>query len=238
MSVDVKDALLLYQKREALTEGDRAHISRWIAAAKNPVWQRIICEIELAGELPPLIGGTFGFVVSKALRARNFAETAKFESKQLEKRRRQQTLARQQELLTFASEIDSIVTKLHESGFLAPQPPGTRQVAFINTCAFLRDRAQLLRDRAAKIHDDRSSGFDGNDAIRVVVSRQGGRKGRQTREIGVFVKMMANCMCKLIGAPRYGFVASLANVAFRNANLDAEEVRQNCRRAQVHSGAK
>jgi hypothetical protein len=96
--------------------------------------------------------------------------------------------------------------------------------------AELEERAKRLRNRAAaeayqEIHD--------GEFIAVTVSRQRRRNGKQTREIGLFVRIMVNVMHKLVGKPRYDFVAKLANVAFRNADLGAEEVRQNCRRART-----
>jgi hypothetical protein len=87
MSLDIKASLLSYRAKNGLSESDKGHIKRWLAAAKDVVWQRIVDEIDAAGELAPIQGGAFHFVIRRALRARRDAETAVFESKKIKKRK-------------------------------------------------------------------------------------------------------------------------------------------------------
>jgi hypothetical protein len=87
MAVDVKAALLSYRQEPSLTNGDRAHIDRWLAVAKAPVWQKIVADIETTLELPPMVGDAFGLVIARTLRIRKFAETAEYESAAIKKRK-------------------------------------------------------------------------------------------------------------------------------------------------------
>jgi hypothetical protein len=73
MAVDVKAALLSYQQKPSLTEDDRAHIKRWLAVATDPVWQKIVDDIDANGELFPIVEGTVGFLISRALSNRREA---------------------------------------------------------------------------------------------------------------------------------------------------------------------
>jgi hypothetical protein len=78
------------------------------------------------------------------------------------------------------------------------------------------------------------SNYDG-DFIPVIVSRQRGGRGKRphSRELGVFMKEMVNFMHRRCGNPRYDFVAKLSNVAFLDADVGAEDVRQSCRRRRT-----
>ena len=52
--------------------------------------------------------------------------------------------------------------------------------------------------------------------IPVRVSRQSGGKGKrnQSRNLGVFMRQMVNCMYQCCGKPRYDAVATMTNIAF------------------------
>src|SRR5690349_15658055 len=98
MFVDVKATLLSIQTRPSLTKEDRAHIKRWLAVASDPIWQKIGTELEL--ELPPLIDGVLGFVISRALSARAYAEKAEYETAEIRRQQEQKSLERRNEFLS------------------------------------------------------------------------------------------------------------------------------------------
>jgi hypothetical protein len=238
MSLDVKAALLSYRKKNALSESDKAHIDRWLAAANDVVWQKIVNEINAFGNPPAFQGGTIQLVIGSSLRARQRAETAEFESKQIQKYKQLRSDARRQKLLHAASNIEAVIALLHDRElFLFPPSPSGEskfEKQRRETCAWLEDRALQLK-RQAQLSASRGLTDIGGleEFVTEVVSRQRDKRGRRTREMGLFMKIMVNFMYRWVGEPRYEFVAKLVNVAFRNANLGAEEVRQNCRRART-----
>ena len=63
------------------------------------------------------------------------------------------------------------------------------------------------------------------------VSRQSGgkRKRNQSREVGVFMREMVNCMDEWCEEPRHDVVATMTNIAFPDADVVAEDVRSACR---------
>ena len=97
MSVDVKAALLSIQTWPSLTKEDHAHIKRWLAAASDPIWQKIVTEFEASGELPRFKDGLFAFVIDRALRARRYAENAEYETAERRMQRERQRLEHRQE---------------------------------------------------------------------------------------------------------------------------------------------
>lgn len=113
MALDVKAELRSYQKRPSLTQNDRAHLSRWLVVANDPVWQKILMEIQAQDELPPFVdGGPFLFVVASALRARRYAEAARYETVEMKKQKERKAQERREGLLSFASAIEEVVQRL------------------------------------------------------------------------------------------------------------------------------
>src|ERR1700687_1045978 len=102
MAVDVKGALLFYQRRPSLTEDDRAHIVRWLAVASDPVWQKIYTDYEASGEIPNIQGGLFCFVIGNALRYRAYAEKAQYETAKVRRERERKREELREKLLSFA----------------------------------------------------------------------------------------------------------------------------------------
>jgi hypothetical protein len=82
----VKAALLYYEQRPSLSRDDQAHIRRWLSVAEDPVWAKIIRDLE-ASELPPIHGGLFSLIVSRSLRARQRADTCRYETARMKKQR-------------------------------------------------------------------------------------------------------------------------------------------------------
>jgi hypothetical protein len=114
MAVDVKDALLFYQRNPSLTEDDRAHIVRWLAVARDPIWQKIYAEFEANDEIPNIQGGLFCFVIGIALRYRAYAEKAKYETAKVRRRREQKREELCEKLLSLASDVEDVVERLRD----------------------------------------------------------------------------------------------------------------------------
>jgi hypothetical protein len=86
-----------------------------------------------------------------------------------------------------------------------------------------------LRREAQRLIKESEIPLDPN--FDIGVSRQSGGKGkrRASREIGVFVRTMVGSMQEHCSRPWYDAVASLANCAFPDDDLVAEDVRSLCR---------
>jgi len=229
MEVDVKEALLWCRQHPSLTEDDRAHIDRWMAEARDPVWQKIVAAIETADRLPPIQGGFFCFVVFSSLRCRRYAEEAVYETKAMKKERELEAQKRREGRLALASDIEDIVRRVraHRRKWEAPPISATwRETEAQQALAWLEQQSRIIR-RSAESSSDFSDNF-----VPETVSRQTGgvEKRPHSRQLGVFMKKMVNCMHQSTGNPRYEFVAKLTNVAFPNADFGAAEVRQRCRR--------
>jgi hypothetical protein len=99
------------------------------------------------------------------------------------------------------------------------------QIKRESSLEWLEREAERLRERAETWHENKGS----MEPIRV--SRQSGGKGKRdrSREIHYFVRSMVNIMDLCCGKPRHHAVAALTNIAFRRAEIDAEDVRSFCR---------
>jgi hypothetical protein len=106
---DFKAALRSYRKKPSLTDDDRAQIDRWITVASDRIWQKIVDAIDDARELPPMIDGTSGFLISRALRYRRIAQEAKFENEEMRRQRARQEEERIRALLSLASAIEQVI---------------------------------------------------------------------------------------------------------------------------------
>jgi hypothetical protein len=228
MTIDVKAALLSYRENPSLTDDDRAHIDRWTIVASDRMWQKIVDEFDDAGELPPMIDGTFGFLISRALLFRRIAEKAKYETTEMLRQHARREEERIRALLSLASAIEYVIDQWPRLSMHPPDPdsssrydPKTQQAL-----EWLEQETQWIRRLATPHNLNPRFGM-----VPVVVSRQDGGRGKRARSraIGVFMKKMVNEMHNWCGKPRYAFVAALTNVAFDGADLGAEEVRQSCR---------
>jgi hypothetical protein len=230
MSVDLKAALLSIQTRPSLTKEDRAHIKRWLAVASDPIWQKIITEFEASGELPNFKDGLPGFVVDRALRYRRYAENAEYETAEIRMQRERQRLERREQFLSLASDIEDAVARLRnyrDEWFPpAPFPNSPSELETQRSLEWLERQIKDLRRRAEP------SDSMWSDIIKLTVSRQSGGRGKhaRSRALGLFIRKMVNFMYSVCNRPRYEYVARLTSVAFRDADIGAEEVRQNCRR--------
>src|ERR1700676_875651 len=116
-------------------------------------------------------------------------------------------------LLSLASDIEGIILRIPQIYPEPPHPdppPGYKSESQ-RSLEWLESKAQIFR-RLATLRD-----FEDFDFIPVIVSRQGGGRGKRarSREIGVFMKLMVNFMYRFCGKPRYEYVAMLTSVAFQ-----------------------
>jgi hypothetical protein len=233
MAVDVKDALLFYQRNPSLTEDDRAHIVRWLAVARDPIWQKIYAEFEANDEIPNIQGGLFCFVIGIALRYRAYAEKAKYETAKVRRRREQKREELCEKLLSLASDVEDVVERLRDYR-KERRPPSESG----NSPSVLKAKQALewLESEVKSLrHMAEPRGLAWGEVIPITVSRQSGGRGKRprSRAVGLFIKQMVNLMYRVCRGPRYEYVASLTNVAFPDGDVGAEEVRQNCRRRRT-----
>jgi hypothetical protein len=233
MAVNVKAALLSYRQQPTLTDFDRAHIDRWLAEASNPVWQIIVENLEATGEIPPIEGGIINLVIGSALRARKHAESARYETIEIKKQRQIEAQKQRENFVSLASDIEEVVKKVRAFRTAMPPDPNpnsSRELEARRSLEWLEAQAKLLRRRAAP--PSSHSQADDWEFVPTRARRQSGGRGRRTRtrELGVFMAELVNFMHSYFGKPQYEFVASLTNVAFQDADIGAEEVRQYCRR--------
>jgi hypothetical protein len=233
----LRSALDYYLKRPGLTEADRAHLKRWLAEARDPVWERIAADTRTYGELPTMVEGPYSSFIGSALRARQFAESSDTPAVQ-RKRKLQREQQDRSDLLELADKIEDVL-RHHQScrAQLLQQVPSPRgplpelpqEAEARRSLDWLRREAHRLRQVAEKVSAGEPD-WDW-DRIPVRVSRQSGGKGKrsQSRNLGVFMQRMVNCMYRCCGKPRYDAVATMSNIAFPDADVVAENVRLACR---------
>jgi hypothetical protein len=247
----LKSALDHYLQRPSLTEADRAHLKRWLKEVRDPVWEKIAADFRRYGELPPVVDGPYSIFIGSALRARHSAESQK-DSPVLQMERKQQREQQEQKvLLELADKMEDVARhrrccKKAQHPQRVPSPTGPlpdlpQEAEAKRSLEWLRREAHRLRQVAEKV----SAGEPNWDCERIPVrvSRQSGGKGKrnQSRELGVFMQEMVNCMYEWCGEPRYHAVATITNIAFPDANVVDENVRSACRpttrTARSRSGA-
>jgi hypothetical protein len=234
-------ALDYYLKRPGLTEADRAHLKRWLAEARDPVWERIAADTRTYGKLPAFVEGPYSYFIGSALSARHFAESETDAPAVQRKRKQQREQQERSDLLALADKMEELV-RLYQSCRKAqhpqrvPSPTGPlpdlpQEAEAKRFLEGLKRETHRLRQVAEKVSAGEPN-WDG-DRIPVRVSRQSGGKGKrkQSRKLGVFMQKMVNCMYQLCGQrkPHYHAVAAMTNIAFPNANVVAEDVRSACR---------
>jgi hypothetical protein len=228
----LRSALNYYLKQPGLTEDDREHIKRWFVEADDPVWEKIAADTRAHGEVAAVVEGPYSIFIGSALRARcNAKSLADTSPSLLSKQEHQREQQRRIDLLELADRIDEVVRRypLWRSP-QAPPPPGSANPDWLEeqrSLKWLEQQAQKLRQRAAT--DQKA--HPGWDYVRVNVSRQSGgvKKHPQSRELGVFIRTIVNCMHRACGKPCYHAVATMTNIAFPDAYLGAEDVRSLCR---------
>ena len=223
-------------QRRKLTDADRAHLKRWLNEADDPIWERLAADTRTYGQPPTVVEGPYSVFISSALLARQFAE-GKVVSPAVQRKRNQQREQQERlELLELADKVDDFLRHYQacskaRSPVRVPSPDGPFPEELVAKLSldWLKREAHRLRQLAEKVstHD---STWDGGP-IPVRVSRQSGGKGKrnQSRNLGVFMQRMVNCMHEWCGKPRHDVVATITNIAFPNANVIPEDVRSACR---------
>jgi hypothetical protein len=242
----LRSALNYYLKRPGLTEDKRAHIKRWFVEADDPLWEKIAADTRAYGKVGPVVEGPYSIFIGSALRARHFAESQTTPAVQ-RKRKQQREQQNRSDLLALANKMEEVVRhyqdckKAHDPRRVpspsGPLPDLRREAEAKQSLEWLGREAHRLRQLTEKLSAGEPE-WDW-DRIPVRVSRQSGGKGKraQSRELGVFMQKMVNCMYQCCGKPRYDAVSLITNIAFSDADVVAEDVRSACRTARGRSGA-
>jgi hypothetical protein len=243
----LKSALNYYLQRPRLSEADRVHLRRWLKEVRAPVWEQIAADARRYGALPTFVEGPYSYFIGSALSARHFAESQTDTPAVQRKRKQQREEQDRSYLLALAHKMEEVVRhyeacrKAHHPRRVpspsGPLPDLPREAEAKQSLEWLGREADRLRQLAEKVAAGEPEGEWERFPVRV--SRQSGGKGKraQSRELGVFMQKMVNCMHQCCGKPRYDVVAAITNVAFPDADVVAEDVRSACRTARGRSGA-
>jgi hypothetical protein len=234
----IESALRYFDQSPMLTDADRAHLKRWLAEVRNPLWMQIAEEIGEHGELPNFIEGPYSAFIWQALRARASAteSSSSYLQRKMEDQRWREERA---DLLALADELDK-VNRRYRNCKLAqarrrPPPPGAltappsiRELEAKRSLDWLSGEGQRLRKLAER---ESKSEPDWGPHVPERISRQSGGKGKhkQSRPLGAFSRSMVNWFYEFCGRPNYPAVAEMANIAFPRANVSAEYIRLRCR---------
>ena len=231
-------ALRYYLQQDKLSEGDRAHLRRWLNEVDHPVWGQLAADTRKYGELPTFVEGPYSVFIGSALRARHFAQSKTDPPAVQRKRKQQREQQERSDLLALANKMEDVVghyqacRKAHHqqpvpSPSGVPLPPLLRLE--MKQLEWLERNALRVRQLAERVSAGEPNGDW--DRIPIHVSRQSGGKGKrkQSRELGVFMQKMVNCMYGCCGKPHYHAVAMMTNIAFPDADVVAENVRSACR---------
>jgi hypothetical protein len=235
----LRSALNYYLQQPKLAEADRAHLKRWLAEARDPVWERIAADTRTYGELPAFVEGPYSYFIDSALRARQFAESQTDTPAVQRKRKQQHEWQDRSDLLELAEKIEDVLRhrqscRKAQHPQRVPSPTGPlpelpQEAEAKRSLEWLGREAHRLRQVAEKVSAGEPE-WDW-DRIPVRVSRQSGGKGKrnQSRNLGVFMQRMVNCLYRCCGTPHYNAVATITNIAFPDADVVAENVRSACR---------
>jgi hypothetical protein len=235
----LRSALNYCLQRPDLTEADRAHLERWLEEVGDPVWEQLAADTRRYGELPAFVEGPYSIFIGSALRARQFAESQNDSPAVQRKLKQQHEQQESSDLLELAEKIDDVVRhrqscRKAQHPQRVPSPTGPlpdlpQEAEAKRSLEWLRREADRIRQVAEKV----SAGEPNWDCspIPVRVSRQSGGKGKrnQSRELGVFMQQMVNCMYRCCGKPHYHAVSMITNIGFPDADVVAEDVRSVCR---------
>lgn len=220
-------AALRTASKKAPPADDSAFITRWIAEADDPVFERLVTDLVEHGEIgddPYVICGT---VVSLARGARYTATDLKHGVDSISQRA-QGEIAELQQLAQKADDLARFCrgsSKLDLASLMSPQVrlgPLIKQHGMMPLLqlADLHEReARVFRRFAAKeAEQDRAR------RSRYRISRE-----RHAREQIAFMHLMATGLRELCGKPHYDAVAAMTNIAFPDADVASEHVRAACR---------
>jgi hypothetical protein len=206
---------------------DRAFITRWIAEAADPAFERLVTDLIEQGEIADDPYVICRMVISLAHAAWHAATDLKHGVDSISQRAQGEIT----ELRQLAQKADDLARFCHGSGkldlasLISPQvrlgPLITQQRMMpLQQLADLHDReAQLFRQFAAK-----EAERDRVRRSRYRISRE-----RHVREQIVFMHLMAADLRELCGKPHYDAVAATTNIAFPGADVTSEHVRAACR---------
>jgi hypothetical protein len=212
--------------RAALKRGppdDRAFISRWLAEADDPAFERLGTDIIARGKIgenPHLIYRT---VISLTLSSWHTATDLKHGVDALSWRTQREIA----ELLALAHKADDLANFFRGSAkrnllsLISPQVRlgpliERRGLTSIQHLAALHSReARVFRRFAAKEAE--------KDRARTSLYRVS--RIKRARERIAFMRLMVADLCGLCGKPHYDAVAAITNIAFPSADMTSENVR-------------
>ena len=222
----LKVALVRWLAEPNLTKANRAHIERWLGEVNDPVWEQVAADADRCG----VVDDPYSYFILSALLTRSYVQTELDKPALLKKLEQERTRQKFDDWTSLADMMDEVARRYgeFEQRNVRPDPSGRRPESE-SPLRWLKQEAQKIRQRAQKLLG-RPNLYDWG-RIRVNVSRQSGgkRKRRDSRKINVFIQLMVNCMYKTCGKPRYHAVATITNIAFPAARVDADHVRSACR---------
>jgi hypothetical protein len=236
MPSSLKSELLRRLARTGLTEHELAFLERWLAEVRDPVWEELAAKWEdlyAKGRselnLAQFVGGFYGWLIGAALRARRTAESARIGPTALRKQRIQQQKQERAKLAALAAKMDEVAAE-YTSFALDAEPPGP--LGEVSHLLDPHDALGWLKHYARKLRELSQLPIDPNLGLQISRQSGGRRKRRASRELGVFVRATVGYMHLMNDRPHYHAVASIANLAFPDADLVAEDVRSMCRPTQ------
>jgi hypothetical protein len=215
MIVSFKEALRIVLKDRDMTAADREHIARWLADgyADDPIWEKLAAPARSRNLSPP--DSIHENIIRESLYNRSYAESVK-SGIDFELRERQRQHKRDLDLAQGAENLADYYK-------WAADYPGIADffIRFLKPVGDLealhRREAVLLRQRAGRppVSAARISRQD----------RRGHRKG--LRKVIAFIDLTAAFMGAWISEkPDYEAIALLAEIAFPDHEIDADDVRK------------
>ena len=122
-------ALRYYLQQHKLSEGDRAHLRRWLNEVDHPVWGQLAADTRKYGELPTFVEGPYSVFIGSALRARRFAEGEVVSPALQRKRNQQREQKERSDLLELAGKGDDFLR--HYQACSSPTGEGAIAARFI-----------------------------------------------------------------------------------------------------------
>jgi hypothetical protein len=212
MSSKLQTALENVSGDPKLGAADQDHLKRWATYGDDIAWEKIEADAEAQGLLPS--GSAHETVIRYSLMTRRIAESVKLGDDPLFAEKTQ----RRDSLLALADKADALAKYYAQ----AEKFDGIAMFyqRYLKPVSELQDlhkqEAVLLRRRAGK-----------KPMPTTFISRQGGGKGKRfySRKHNAFMYLMAQQLGEICGRPHHDAVSTITNIAFLDAQVTAENVR-------------
>jgi hypothetical protein len=205
---------------------DGAFITRWIAAADDPVFERLGDKIAACGVIGTDLELIYRVVIASARQARRISEDVK------NGRDPRVTAAEKNraKALDLAQKADDLATFCRDSGVSGKLDLVSLLSPWRGLETLLGQHGMLRLHQLAEFHEREANLLrrfvlkQQIPAPRARISRQ-----RRGREHVAFMHQMVCHMRELCRTPQYDAVAAVTNIAFPKADATAENVRAACR---------